>query len=55
MNVIEKTILLYKDQGKTGERLAETIERLGFLNIQKQLLSNDLLDRKEEILALSSI
>ncbi|MBU3195926.1 (4Fe-4S)-binding protein [Clostridium algidicarnis] len=55
MDVIEKTILLYKDQGKAGERLAETIERLGFLDIQKQLLSNDLLDRKEEILALSSL
>lgn len=55
MDVIEKTILLYKDQGKAGERLAETIERLGFLDIQKQLLSNDLLDRKDEILALSSL
>ncbi|MBU3194066.1 4Fe-4S binding protein [Clostridium algidicarnis] len=55
MDVIEKTILLYKYQGKAGERLAETIERLGFLDIQNQLLSNDLLDRKEEILALSSL
>lgn len=55
LDVIEKTILLYKDQGKTGERLAETIERLGFLNIQEQLLSNDLLDRKDEILTLSSL
>ncbi|MCB2286758.1 (4Fe-4S)-binding protein [Clostridium algidicarnis] len=55
MDVIEKTILLYKDQGKAGERLAETIERLGFLDIQNQLLSNDLLDRKDEILSITSL
>ncbi|SUY47587.1 dissimilatory sulfite reductase (desulfoviridin), alpha/beta subunit [Clostridium putrefaciens] len=55
IDVIEKTILLYKDQGKAGERLAETIQRLGFLDIQNQLLSNDLLDRKDKILALSSL
>lgn len=55
IDVIEKTILLYKDQGKAGERLAETIERLGFLYIQNQLLSNYLLDRKDKILALSSL
>jgi dissimilatory sulfite reductase (desulfoviridin) alpha/beta subunit len=50
MDVIEKTILLYREQGKTGERLSQTIERLGFENIEAQLLSNDLLDRKQEIL-----
>ena len=50
MDIIEKMILLYRKQGKTGERLSETIERVGFENIEAQLLSNDLLDRKEEIL-----
>ncbi len=50
MAVIEKTILLYREQGNTGERLAETIERLGFENVEAQLLSNDLFDRKQEIL-----
>ena len=50
MDVIEKTILLYREQGKTGERLSQTIERLGFENIESQLLSNDLFDRKQEIL-----
>jgi dissimilatory sulfite reductase (desulfoviridin) alpha/beta subunit len=50
MDVIEKTILLYREQGKTGERLSQTIERLGFKNVEAQLLSNDILERKQEIL-----
>ena len=50
LEIIEKTILLYREQGKTGERLSQTIERLGFENVEAQLLSNDILDRKEEIL-----
>ena len=39
LNVIEKAILLFREQGKTGERFSDTIERLGFENVQKQLLS----------------
>lgn len=50
LDIIEKTILLYREQGKTGERLSQTIERIGFENIQNQLLSNDLLERKQEII-----
>ena len=50
MDLVEKAILLYREQGKTGERFAQTIERIGFENIEAQLLSNDLLDRKQEIL-----
>lgn len=50
LNLIEKTILLYMEQGKTGERLSQTIERIGFENIQNQLLSNDLLERRQEII-----
>ena len=50
LDIIEKVMLLYKEQGKAGERLAETIERLGFQNVQSQLLSSDILDRKDEIL-----
>ena len=52
MQVIEKAILLFREQGKTGERFADTVERLGFENVQEQLLSNDLLQRKEENLKL---
>ncbi len=50
LNVIEKAILLFREQGQTGERFAKTIERLGFENVEAQLLSNDLLERKQEIL-----
>lgn len=50
INLIEKVILLYREQGKTGERLSQTIERIGFKNIEAQLLANDLLDRKDEII-----
>ena len=50
LDVIEKAILLYKEQGKIGERFASTIERLDFKYVEKQLLSNDLLERKEEII-----
>ncbi len=50
INLIEKVILLYREQGKTGERLSQTIERIGFENIEAQLLANDLLDRKDEII-----
>jgi NADPH-dependent 2,4-dienoyl-CoA reductase/sulfur reductase-like enzyme/dissimilatory sulfite reductase (desulfoviridin) alpha/beta subunit/rhodanese-related sulfurtransferase len=52
MQIIEKAILLFREQGKTGERFADTVERLGFENVQEQLLSNDLLARKEENLKL---
>lgn len=47
--VIEKAILLFKDQGIAGERFAQTIDRIGFENAEAQLLSDDLLKRKEEI------
>ena len=50
LNVIEKAILLYREQGITGERFAATIERLGFDNVEQQLLSDEILERKQEIL-----
>ncbi len=46
--VVEKAILLFREQGITGERFADTVARLGFENVQEQLLSNDLLTRKDE-------
>ena len=39
LDAIEKTSLLYKEQGKTGERFSQTIERLGFDTVQKQIIS----------------
>ena len=38
MTVIEKAILFFKDHGQPGERFADTIARLGFENVEKQLL-----------------
>ena len=43
LGVIEKAILLFREQGKTGERFAGTIERLSFENVEAQLLDSGLL------------
>ena len=51
LNVVEKAILLFREQGQTGERFADTIARIGFAEVEKQLLADDILARKEEILA----
>ena len=50
LSVIEKAILLFREQGKTGERFSQTIDRIGFENVEAQLLSDDILARKQEIL-----
>ncbi|MEN6412217.1 MAG: 4Fe-4S binding protein [Veillonellales bacterium] len=52
LSVIEKAILLYREKGKTGERFAQTIERLGFENIEAEVLSDEILTRKQEILGV---
>ena len=49
--VIEKVILWYKENGYEKERLGATVDRLGTDALEAALASNDLLDRKEEILA----
>lgn len=48
LSIVEKAILLFREQGITGERFADTVARLGFENVQEQLLADDLLSRKEE-------
>lgn len=50
LSIVEKAILLFRDQGITGERFADTIARIGFAQVERQLLSDELLQRKEEIL-----
>lgn len=50
LSVIEKVILLYREKGKTGERFSQTIERLGFEEVEKELYSDDILERKQDIL-----
>lgn len=50
LSTVEKAILLFREQGQTGERFADTISRIGFEDVEKQLLSDEILDRKQEIL-----
>lgn len=50
LSVIEKAILLYKEQGKLRERFAQTVERIGFEKAEAQLISDEILERKQEIL-----
>ncbi len=38
LDVIEKAITLFRDKGQQGERFADTVERLGFEEVEKQLL-----------------
>lgn len=38
MNVIERAIILFRDEGIKGERFADTVERLGFDCVEKKLI-----------------
>jgi len=48
--LLEKTLLLFREQGYAGERLGLMIERVGTEKFVEMLLSDDILARKEEIL-----
>ena len=37
----------------TGERFADTVSRIGFEKVQEQLLGDEILARKEEIVGAS--
>ena len=50
MDVIEKAILLFRRDGISGERFNDTVNRLGFENVQQMLMSDELLKQKNEIL-----
>lgn len=50
LKIVEKAILLFREQGIFGERFSDTVARIGFENAEKILLSDDILNRKEEIL-----
>ncbi len=52
MDVVEKAILLFREQGISGERFADTVARIGFEEVERQLLDNGLLERKNQILGL---
>lgn len=51
LSVVEKAILLFRDQGVPGERFSDTIERIGFDTACRLLEGTSLLERKEEILS----
>lgn len=51
LNIVEKALLLFCSEGKTGERFADTIDRIGFEKAEAMLLSDELSERREEILA----
>ncbi len=38
LDVVEKAIILFRDEGIKGERFADTIERLGFEYVEKKLI-----------------
>lgn len=50
LDIIEKAILLFKENGFKGERFADTIARIGFENAESTLLDNELLKRRNEII-----
>lgn len=51
MELLEKSLLFFKDQGAQGERFADTIERIGVDKTIEMILADDLKARKEEILS----
>ena len=42
LDVVEKAILFFRDEGISGERFADTIDRLGFDYVEDQLLHNSI-------------
>lgn len=55
LDTIEKAILLFRSEGKSGERFADTINRIGFETAEAMLLGDELLKRKSEILGLNVV
>lgn len=46
IEVVERAILFFRDEGQSGERFADTIARLGFTYVQDKLL-NSKIDKKQ--------
>ena len=51
MPMLEKTILWYRENALPKERLGKAIDRVGIERVEAELFSDELLKRKEEILA----
>ncbi|MCA1074264.1 (4Fe-4S)-binding protein [Clostridium bowmanii] len=52
MSILLKTILFFKDNAFKGERFGSVIDRLGFEYVEAEILSDEILKRKDEILNL---
>lgn len=50
IKMVEKAILFFKKYGTKGERFADVVTRIGFEETEKLLLSDELLNIKDEIL-----
>ena len=50
LSVVEKAILLFRDQGVAGERFSNTLERIGFDEACRLLEGDELIRRRQEIL-----
>ncbi|MBQ3574403.1 MAG: 4Fe-4S binding protein [Clostridia bacterium] len=50
-DIVEKTLLWYRENGYAGERLGKAIDRLGISAFEEAVFGADLLERKAEILA----
>ncbi|WP_050622551.1 4Fe-4S dicluster domain-containing protein [Clostridium phoceensis] len=48
--MVERALLLYREQGRTGERFGMFIERIGVDNFIGQLKAGDVMERKQAIL-----
>lgn len=49
LEAVEKAILLFRNEGITGERFADTVARLGFSYVEDKILNGEM--KKEEVLA----
>ena len=49
--ILEKTMLWFRENGYQKERLGKAIDRIGVDKLEEALFSDDLLKRKDEILA----
>jgi len=49
--IVEKTMLWYRENGYAKERLGKTIDRIGIAAFEESVFSDDLIKRRDEILA----
>ncbi|MGE4214367.1 MAG: 4Fe-4S binding protein [Anaerotignaceae bacterium] len=51
LDIIEKIILVYRDNAFKKERFADMIDRIGFEKVESLILQSNIIERKEEIIA----